>query len=64
MKVNINLYNFKKKHKKKINQIIFHKANYNNNKIIDNIINIFLKKKIVLFLNLLKKEKLEGDIQL
>ena len=34
MNININLKNFIKKHKRKKNQIIFHKANCKNNKII------------------------------
>ena len=32
MNINTNLFNFKKKHKNKKNQIIFHKANCKNNK--------------------------------
>jgi len=42
MNINTNLSNFKKKHKIKKNQSIFHKANCKNNKIIENIINNFL----------------------
>ena len=42
MKVNINLTNFIKAHKKNKNQIIFHKVNCKNNKIIENIISNFL----------------------
>ena len=45
MNINTNLFNFKKKHKSKKNQIIFHKANCKNNKTIENIINNFLIKK-------------------
>ena len=52
MKINTNLLDFKKKHQNKKNQIIFYKANCKNNKIIENIINNFLVKKIALFLNL------------
>ncbi len=52
MKININLSNFKKKHKDKKNQILFHKTICKNNNIIDNIINNFLVKKIALYLNL------------
>ena len=63
MKISTSLFNFKKKHKSKKNQVIFYKANCKSNKIIENIINNFLIKKIVLFLNLLKKEELEGVIQ-
>ena len=42
MNINTNLSSFKKKHKNKKNQIIFHKANCKNNKTIENIINNFL----------------------
>ena len=52
MKINISLLNFKKNHQNKKNQIIFYKANCKSNKIIENIINNFLIKKIALFLNL------------
>ena len=45
MNINTNLFNFKKKHKNKKNQIIFHKEDCKNNKIIENIINSFLIKK-------------------
>ena len=45
MKINISFSNFKKKHKNKKNQVIFHKANCRNNKIIENIINNYLIKK-------------------
>jgi len=51
MKINTSLYNFKKKHKSKKNQVLFHKTDCLNNKIIENIINNFLVKKIALFLN-------------
>ena len=42
MKINTSLINFKKKHKNKKNQIIFHKADCKNNKVIENIINNLL----------------------
>ena len=45
MNINISLHNFRKKHKNKKNQIIFHKADCKNKKIIDNVINKFLTKK-------------------
>ena len=51
MNINTTLFDFKKKHKNKKNQILFHKENCHNNKIIENIINNFLVKKTVLFLN-------------
>ena len=49
MNINTNLSIFKKKHKKKKNQIIFHKESCKNNKIIENIINNFLTKKKQLY---------------
>ena len=45
MKINPNFLDFKKKHKKNENQIIFHTFACKNNKIIENIINNFLIKK-------------------
>ena len=45
MNINTSLANFKKKHKNKKNQVIFHKTNCKNNKIIENLINNFLLKK-------------------
>ena len=63
MKINTSLYNFKKKHKSKKNQVLFHKTDCLNNKIIENIINNFLVKKIALFLNQQRKGELGGAIQ-
>ena len=63
MNININLSDFKKKHKNKKNQVIFHKSKCKNNKVIENLINNFLTKKIASYLNRLKKEKLEDVIQ-
>ena len=51
MKINTSFSIFKKKHKNKRNQIIFHKAECNNKKIIENIINNYLLKKYELHLN-------------
>ena len=45
MIINTNFASFKKKHKNKKNQVIFHRSNCKNNKIIENIINNFLVKK-------------------
>ena len=45
MNISTNFSNFKKKHKNKKNQIIFHKENCKNTKVIENIINNFLIKK-------------------
>ena len=45
MKINTSLTNFKKIHKSKKNQIIFHKTDTDSNKIIENIIDNFLVRK-------------------
>ena len=45
MKINISFKDFKKKHKNKKNQVIFHKIDCKNNKIIENLINNFLIRK-------------------
>jgi len=60
MKVNINLYNFKKNHKSKKNQIIFHKTGCTSNKIIENIINNFLKKKNSFIFESVEKRRIRG----
>ena len=59
MNININLSDFKKKHKNKKNQVIFHKSKCKNNKVIENLINNFLTKKniqlLVCFLYIFEK---------
>ena len=60
MKVNINLLNFIKKHKRKKNQIIFHKINCKNNKIIENVINNFLLKKNSFIFESVEKRRFRG----
>jgi len=45
MNINTNLSDFKKKHQNKKNQVIFHKIDCKNKKIIENLINNFLIKK-------------------
>jgi len=60
MKININLSNFKKKHKDKKNQILFHKTICKNNNIIDNIINNFLVKKNSFIFESVEKRKIRG----
>ena len=61
MNININLTNFKKKHKNKKNQIIFYKdVNCKNNKIIENIINNFLIKKNSFIFESVEKRKIRG----
>ena len=45
MKINTNLKNFKNKHKKRINQIIYYKENLNNEFVIENLLDNFLAEK-------------------
>ncbi len=60
MKINTNFSEFKKKHKNKKNQIIFHSSNCKNNKIIDNIINKFLDQKNSFIFESVEKRKIRG----
>jgi len=60
MSINISLSHFKKKHKNKKNQVIFHKANCKNNKIIENIINNFLNKKNSFIFESVEKRRIRG----
>ena len=60
MKINTNFANFRKKHKSKKNQIIFHKTNCKNNKIIENIINNFLLKKNSFIFESVEKRRIKG----
>ena len=60
MKINISFSNFKKKHKKKINQIIFYKIRYKNSKKIENIINNFLLKKNSFIFESVEKRRIRG----
>ena len=60
MKINIGLNTFKKKHKNKKNQIIFHKINCKNNKIIENIINNFLINKNSFIFESVEKRTIRG----
>ena len=60
MSFNISLSHFKKKHKNKKNQVIFHKANCKNNKIIENIINNFLNKKNSFIFESVEKRRIRG----
>ena len=59
MKININLSKFKKLHRLKKNQVIFHQA-YCNNKVIDNIINNFLNKKNSFIFESVEKRRIRG----
>ena len=60
MNINTSLSNFILKHKNKKNQIIFHKANCKNNKIIENIINNFLIKKNSFIFESVEKRRIRG----
>ena len=60
MNINTSLLNFKKKHKNKKNQIIFHKADCKNIKIIENIINNFLTKKNSFIFESVEKRRFRG----
>ena len=60
MIINTSFLNFKKKHKNKINQIIFHKSDCKNNKTIENIINNFLLKKNSFIFESVEKRRIRG----
>ena len=60
MIINTNFSSFKKKHKNKKNQIIFHRSNCKNNKIIENIINNFLVKKNSFIFESVEKRRIRG----
>jgi len=60
MNINTSLFNFKKKHKNKQNQIIFHKTHCENNKTIENIINNFLINKNSFIFESVEKRRIRG----
>ena len=60
MNININFNDFKKKHKKRINQVIFHKADCKNNKVIENLISNFLLNKNSFIFESVEKRKIRG----
>jgi len=60
MNININLINFKKKHKNKKNQIIFHKEDCKGNKVIENIINNLLTEKNSFIFESVEKRRIRG----
>ena len=60
MNINTNLSNFVKKHKNGNNQVIFHKTNCNNSKIIENIINNFLTQKNSFIFESVEKRRIRG----
>ena len=60
MKINTSLYNFKKRHKDKKNQVLFHKADCLSNNIIENIINNFLVKENSFIFESVEKRRIRG----
>ena len=60
MKLNTSFSKFKKKHKNKKNQVIFHKTQCKKNKTIENIINNFLIKKNSFIFESVEKRRLRG----
>ena len=60
MNISVNFSNFKKKHKNKKNQIISHKDNCRDKKIIENLINNFLKEKNSFIFESVEKRKIRG----
>ena len=60
MNINTSLFSFKRKHRDKKNQIIFHKADCQNNKIIENIISNFLIKKNSFIFESVEKRRIRG----
>ena len=60
MNINTSLSTFKKKHRRKKNQILFHKADCRNNKIIENIIDNFLIKKNSFIFESVEKRRIRG----
>ena len=60
MNINTTLSNFEKKHRNKKNQVIFHKTNCKNNKVIENIINNFLTKNNSFIFESVEKRRFRG----
>ena len=60
MKINTSFVNFRKKHKNKKNQILFHKISYKSNKVIENIINNHLTKKNSFIFESVEKRTIRG----
>ena len=60
MNINTNLSDFKKKHQNKKNQVIFHKIDCKNKKIIENLINNFLIKKNSFIFESVEKRRIRG----
>ena len=60
MKINTTLSNFKKKHKSKKNQVIFHQTFCKSSKIVENIISNFLTKKNSFIFESVEKRRIKG----
>ena len=60
MNINTSFSNFKKKHKNKKNQVIFHKTDCKSGKNIENIINNFLIKKNSFIFESIEKRRIKG----
>ena len=60
MKISVNLINFKRKHKNKKNQAIFHTTKCKNYKIVENLINNYLPKKNSFIFESVEKRTIRG----
>ena len=60
MKINTNLKIFKKKHQKKINQVICSTKSFKDEKVIENLIDNFLKEKNSFVFESVEKGKIRG----
>ena len=60
MKINISFTNFKKRHKRKKNQIIFHEESCKNTKFLDDVINNFLVKQNSFIFESVEKRRIRG----
>ena len=63
MQLNISFNDFKKKHSKKTDQILFKSLNCRNYHRVENLYKFLLAEKIALYLSQLKKVSIEVDIQ-
>ena len=60
MNINTNVISFEKKHRNKKNQVIFHKSNCKNTRVIENIINNFLIRKNSFIFESVEKRRIKG----
>ena len=60
MKINISFTNFKKRHKRKKNQIIFHEESCKNTKFLNDVINTFLVKQNSFIFESVEKRRIRG----